>query len=184
MLIFFAVLFGIIAALGLAYWRWSAGVKAEIAIGAETAWARFQETEPAFVDHLDQARFTVLYARAHFPRFPKYALVCIAGFAAALPAVFALLGGFLWLLDATGITAEPAELAKYIPIGEAQTTVGQEEREEVALYLAKDFAGFYYFFGVIGAWVALAAVAMRLYHGRRPGPLRDEIIRARDAHSE
>ncbi|MEM6414974.1 MAG: hypothetical protein AAF720_10015 [Pseudomonadota bacterium] len=180
MFVFFTSVFIFIGLLGMAYWGWSKRIQAEIAIGAETTWDTFQKNEPAFVEHLDRERFTAHYARAHFPRFPKYALVTITGFALALPAVFALLSGILWILDALGLTAEPAELAKYVPIGEAQTTLGQAQREEMALYLAKNFAGFYYFFGVILSWVGVAAISMRYYHARRPGHLRDEIIRTRD----
>ncbi|MEM1397109.1 MAG: hypothetical protein AAGH38_06635, partial [Pseudomonadota bacterium] len=86
-------------------------------------------------------------------------------------------------LDTMGLIAEPAELAKYVPLGEGKTDAGREQREEMALYLAKDYGGFYYFFGIVGCWIALLLVSMRTYHKRRPEPVRDQLIRRREALS-
>ncbi len=162
------------------YALWARHVRKEIAEGAGVAYERFRRDEPHLLEGVDEATFARLYARANFPRFPKYLLVSFAAFIAALPAVFALLTAALWGLDRAGLTAEPAELARYVPMGEARTDEGRAQRQEMALYLARDYAGFYYFFGVIASWIAILAVTMREYHRRRPGDVREELIRARE----
>lgn len=174
----------LIAAASGGYFYWAKRVRGQIAEGAKIAFQRYQDKEPAFVDGITLTEFEAAYHKAKFPRFPKYFLVAMALFAVALPAVFGVLSGIIWIGEQAGMIAEPAELAKYVPIGEAQTTIGQAEREEVALYLAKDFAGFYYFFGVIFAWMGIVTLVMRRYHQRRPGDVREEVIRVREAKSE
>ncbi len=176
MIIFFVCLAVGVAALGGAYAYWARRVSAEIAIGATTAFARLQDEEPALLAGIGEAEFAALYHRVTFPRFPKYFLVSLALFVLALPAVFGVLSATLWGLEQIGAFAEPVELAKYVPLGEGKTVEGRAQREEMALYLAKDYAGFYYFFGVIGAWLCIVAVMMRRYHGRRAGDLRDELL--------
>ena len=170
------------AALAVVLYRlWAKRVRTEIAEGARVVFQRYQEQEPQFIEGLSLEEFAAAYERARFPRFPRYLLIAAALFVLVLPAVFGLLSGAVWLGEQTGLIAQPAELAKYVPIGEAKTTIGQAEREEVALYLARDFAGFYYFFGVIFAWMAIVALVMRRYHQTRPGDVREEVIRAKDA---
>ena len=169
----------LLAAIGL-YALWARKVRAEIAEGADVAWSRFARDEPAMLEGVDRARFEAIYARASFPRFPKYFLASAAAFVVALPAALALLTAAAWTLERLEITPQPAELAKYVPLGEGKTDAGKAQREQMALYLAKDYAGFYYFFGVLGAWLAVLAVSMRFYHARRPGDVRDELLRARD----
>jgi len=56
----------------------------------------------------------------------------------------------------------------------------QDAPPEAALYYIEDLAGFYYFFGVIIVWLIIVAIFMRRYHSRRPGYLRDEILRAKE----
>ncbi|MEO1014652.1 MAG: hypothetical protein AAFX08_05630 [Pseudomonadota bacterium] len=166
------------------YALWARRVRAEIAEGAGHAFERISREEPHLVAGVGRARFGEIYGRVMFPRFPKYFLISVAAFVAVLPVVLALLTGALYGLERAGLIAEPAELARFVPMGEARTAAGQEQREEMALYLARDYAGFYYFFGVIAGWIAVLAVTMREYHRRRPGDLREELIRAREGASE
>lgn len=174
---FFLVLAGIGSASLAVYALWAANVRREIAEGAQVAFERYQRDDPHLVAGLSSEAFHAIYARSTFPRFPKYFLASLAAFLVALPAVLALLTAVNWTLDRFDLVAEPVELAKYVPLGDGKTSADRAQREEMALYLAKDFAGFYYFFGVIGAWVATVAGSMKIYHLRRPADVRDELLR-------
>ena len=178
---FFVILALVLAVLAGGYTLWARHVRAEIAEGAGIAWERINRTEPDFLEGLTRADFDRAYLRAHFPRFPKYFLATLAAFVVALPIVLGGLSALLWGAEKVGVVAEPVEIAKYVPLGEGRTDVGRAQREEMALYLARDFGGFYYFFGLVAAWILMLAVTMRVYHMRRPGRLREELIRARDA---
>ncbi|MGF1542961.1 MAG: hypothetical protein ACFB00_00360 [Parvularculaceae bacterium] len=181
---FFLVVGALFALAAAAYWRWSRNVAAEIAEGAEATWARMQAQEPELLAGVDRSTFDAIYARANAPRFPKYALACAAAFALALPATFAVLSGAAFLGERAGVFAPPAEIARYIPLDEVRSAADDGGRDERALYIAESFAGFYYYFGVVAVWLAIVAVAMRKFHLRRPGTLRDELIRAREASDD
>lgn len=183
MLIFFATLAGLIAFAGLAYWRWSARVRADIAEGAAQEWERLNAAEPAFLDGIDRTTFDAIFQRVHFPRFPKYFLAAASAFVLALPVVFAALAGLLLAADALGLTARPDEIAKIVPISGDAASPNAERNRELALLLAQSYSGFYYFFGVIAAWLGVVAFAARRFHARRPGFLRDELILAREANA-
>jgi len=73
----------------------------------------------------------------------------------------------------------PVEIAKRIPIGEARTVNISGCTAECQIYLAEGFGGFFFFFAILAIWLAIFAFFMRRYHSRRPGFLRDEIIRNR-----
>lgn len=168
-----------VLALCALYWRWAKKIDAEIADGAGLEWARLNAAEPALIEGLSEGEFRAVYRRVHFPRFPKYALAAVAGFTLALPFVFALLSFAYWAGEATGILASPSELSKMTPISGAAVLAAQESRDETAMYLAQNFFGFFYFFGILAAWLAVVALVMHRYHSRHPGYLRDELIRAR-----
>ncbi|MBI1391547.1 MAG: hypothetical protein GC152_02290 [Alphaproteobacteria bacterium] len=174
-------LFGLVVALAGAYALWARRIEAELKEGAAVAFERYVREEPTLIGAMGEDDFTTIYRRSNFPRFPKYFLASLVVFVAALPVVFGFLTGAVWLLDRFDLVAEPAELAKYVPLGDGKTSAGQAQREEMALYMARDFAGFFYFFGVIAAWVGIVSVSMKFYHARRPEDVRDELLRARDA---
>lgn len=180
--------FGIIAALlsaaaGL-YWRWKRNIDADIAEGAAIEWERLNENEPEFLKGLSEEKFREIYARVHTPRFPGYALATIATFFISLPFTFALLAGLLLGAQAAGVIPEPVEVVEQLNLegGDIKLLgkdIDQQTRLEMAYYYIGDLAGFYYFFGVIVVWLLIVWFFMRRYHARRPGYLRDEIIRAR-----
>lgn len=169
---------GVLAVLAALYWRWKRRLEAEIAEGADFEWRRLGETDPEILGGLDRARFAAIYRRVHFPRFPGYALACLASFIVSLPASFGLLAGGLFLADKLGLTPETADVADLL-IDEKSMRFVHAAPPEAALYFVRDLGGFYYFFGVLLIWLLIVAVFMRRYHARRPGYLRDEILRAR-----
>ncbi|MEO1252839.1 MAG: hypothetical protein AAFW81_10900 [Pseudomonadota bacterium] len=184
MLLFFGIVILALAGMHLAFWRWRRKIEQELGEGAAIEWAHFQKNEPAFIEGLDEAAFTAIYKRVNDSRFPGYALATLTTFLLALPVIFALLVGAQWFAGAAGIIPEPIEVARQMSLeGDTITILGnnldEETRYQTALYYIRDLAGFYYFFGVLICWLIIVAFFMRRYHARRPGYLRDEIIRAR-----
>jgi hypothetical protein len=170
------VLAGGLAVAGLLYWRWSKRIAADIAESAGLEWARLQEADPEIVAGIDERRFRAAFSRVHFPRFPKYALAIAAGFIVVLPGALLLLSVFALLFDKIGWSADATVLAKSIPISGSTVGVSKDDGETIALYYVQDVLKFYYYFGVVFAWLAVVFIAMRRYHKRRPGYLRDELL--------
>lgn len=177
MIAFFAVAFALIGLAGFAYWRWSKRVDAEILEGADIEWSRLQERETDLVAGLDRAGFAAIYRRVHFPRFPGYALAAAAGFVASLPLTFALLAAGALLMDRLGLAPSSVGLADRLLVEDGRMRFLKETPPEAAAYWIEDVSGFYYFFGVVLAWFLVVAVVMRRYHQRRPGYLKDELLR-------
>ncbi len=187
--LFYLIIIAALIVMGVVYWRWQEKIKAEVAEGSAIEWAHFQKNEPEFLEGVSEKRFRELYARVHTPRFPGYALATVATFFVSLPVTFAALSALLIGLQAFGAIPEPVEVVEQMSLegGEIKIlgkTIDEKSRYEMALYYVGDIAGFYYFFGVLAVWLLIVAFYMRRYHARRPGYLRDEIIRSRDASQE
>ncbi len=172
------ILFGLALLSGL-YWFWSKRIDAEIAEGAEIEWAALEKNEPELLNGYDRAAFGDIYRLVHFPRFPGYALAALVTFVVSLPLTLAAMSGGVWLAGQAGVLPAPVEIAKYIPIGETRAVDVKGCNAECQIYLAEGFGGFFFFFAILGVWLAIFAYFMRRYHQRRPGFLRDEIIRNR-----
>ncbi|MBB5517990.1 hypothetical protein [Amphiplicatus metriothermophilus] len=161
------------------YALWARRISAEIAEGGEVEWAQLQKNDPELVAGLTREQFDAIYRRVNFPRFPKYALACAAAFFLSLPIILALLSGGIWAGEALGLLPAPAEFANRYLVEDGRMRVITAATPEAAMYYARDLAGFYYFFGVLFAWIVIVTIFMRRYHARRPGYLREEILRAR-----
>lgn len=155
---------------------WTKKTAAEIEIDAGHEWERLQSAQPDLVSGLDEAQFRAVYRRVYHPRFPKYALAIAAAFVAALPVTLGLLAALAWGLDSIGLSADAQAIAKSIPVEGSIAGVSRDERETIALYYVQDVVKFYYYFGLIFAWLAIVYVAMRRFHSRRPGYLREELL--------
>lgn len=179
MLLFFVIVVVLLAIAGGLFWRWRQRIQAEITEGAAIEWAHLQKHEPEFVAHLDEAAFNAIYDRVNAPRFPGYALAAFATFFLSLPLIFMALAGILIGAEIAGLVPAPHETAERLFIQDGRLIFFRETPPEAALYYIRDLAGFYYFFGVLLSWLAIVAFYMRRYHARRPGYLRDEIIRTK-----
>lgn len=179
MIWFFLVLAAAAAVAAALYWRWSKRIEAEIAEGADVEWARLRENDPDLVTGFDRAAFGAVYRRVNFPRFPGYALACFAAFIAALPVTFGVLGAGALLWERFGLAANTRNVADRYLVEEGRMRIITAAPPEAAMYVVEDFLRFYYFFGVVIVWMATVAWFMQRYHSRRPGYLRDEILRAR-----
>lgn len=181
MLGFFLVVLLLLALAGGLYWRWRRQVAEEIAEGAAIEWAHFQKNEPEFLKGMSEEKFREIYARVHAPRFPGYALATFATFLISLPATLALLSLALYAGEKMGLVPQPVEMVRYVNLDSVkETTQPWQCAADCQLYIAQAFGGFYYFFGVIAVWLVIVWFFMRRYHRRRPGYLRDEIIRSRE----
>jgi len=180
MLSFFLVVLALLAVLGVFYWRWRRMIDEEISEGAGIEWAWFQEREPEFLQGISEKNFRDIYKRVHEPRFPGYVLAALATFFLSLPVTFAGLTGLLWGAEKIGVIPEPLDVADRLLMDGGELRFFHETPPEAALYYIRDVAGFYYFFGVLIVWLLIVAFYMRRFHSRRPGYLRDEIIRSRE----
>ncbi|NNE40552.1 MAG: hypothetical protein HKN14_06500 [Marinicaulis sp.] len=178
---FFGIVLLLIAAAGALYWRWKKHIEAEIAEGAAIEWAHYQKVEPEFLRGYDEAKFREVYACVHTPRFPGYAMAIAGTFALSLPIAFAVIAGSIWAAGQMGLLPEPAEIVRYVQIGEQKSVASWQCDAICKLYVAEAFSGFYVYFAVMVIWLSIVAFYMRRYHARRPGYLRDEIIRSRPA---
>ena len=88
----FLALLGVLGLAALLYWRWAERTRAEIRESAALEWRRRSEADPDSVATVDEARFSAVFERVHFPRLPKYALAAVTAFVVALPVTFYLLG--------------------------------------------------------------------------------------------
>lgn len=172
------VLAGLAAVAGTLYWRWARLTTADIDESAGFEWERLKTADTELISGVDEERFRAIYHRVHFPRFPKYALSMLAAFIAALPVTLALLAGIAWAFDTIGLSADADALAKSIPVSGSIAGVSKDDGETIALYYVQDVLKFYYYFGIVFAWLAIVFFAMQRYHRRRPGYLRDELLQA------
>ena len=180
MLGFFLVVFAGLAVAGGLSWRWRRKIAEEVIEGAAYEWAHFQKTEPEFLDGISEEKFREIYAKVHTPRFPGYVLATLATFFISLPVTLGLLSFLQWVGEKLGILPEPVEVVRYVNLGEVKAAEAWQCTIDCQLYIAEAFSGFYYFFGVIALWLGIVWFFMRRFHARRPGYLRDEIIRAKE----
>lgn len=171
---------GALALAGLAFIFWSRRMDTEINQAAAEEWDRLRKAEPELIDGLDEEVFQAVFRRVHYPRFPKYALAIAAAFIAALPLTFGALAAFAWMLDSLGMSADAQAMARSIPVEGSIAGVSRDEQETIALYYVQDVVRFYYYFGMLFAWLGIVYVAMRRFHSRRPGYLREEILAAKN----
>lgn len=172
----FLAIAGALLLAGLYFLWWTRRTKADIAEAAGMEWARLNAVDPELVAGIDEARFRAIFHRVHHPRFPKYALAIAAAFVAALPVTLGLLAALAWGLDSIGMSADAQALAKSIPVEGSIAGVSRDDQETIALYYVQDVVKFYYYFGLLFAWLAIVFIAMRRFHSRRPGYLREEIL--------
>lgn len=179
----FLVLLGALGLAGVLFWWWSRKTGADIGESGAAEWTRLKRADPDLVAGLDEGRFVAAYRRVHFPRFPKYAFAMAAAFVAALPLTFGVLAGVAFVLGSLGVSPEAEALAQAIPVAGSTDAVARDHGETIALYYVQDVLRFYYFFGLLFVWLGVVFFAMRRYHQRRPGYLRDEILKEKAKES-
>lgn len=175
-LLFAALVFGISSGL---FWLWKRPVERDIAEGAQTAFQNLSEKDPDLMEGLNETNFAVIYRRTHYPRFPAYALIAFGIFLAGTPIALAILSAIAHLASTVGIIPQPGDAATELYLGSGETSVVRKFNPETLSYILQGWAGFYYFFGLLGFWLGTVYFVMKRYHLRAPGTLREEILRAR-----
>ncbi|MCI5048287.1 MAG: hypothetical protein MRY59_12360 [Aquisalinus sp.] len=164
---------------GLYRW-WTARIDGELAEGAAFEYDRLKSAEPEFLNDLSAADFAKIYTKAERPRAPGYWLAVVSTFLIGSPLMMGLLAGGDWAMHRFGIIPNPSEVVASLMLDDSgQTRVVNDIPPEALQYYVHDLGGFYYFFGLLIFWIGVVWFFMRRYHQRRPGLLRDEIIRAR-----
>lgn len=162
------------------YYFWKRHVEADLAEGAVEEWSRLQRADPELVHGLDQPRFAAIYRQVEMPRFPGYAVAVIIVFLLGTPVFLSLLtAGDYLLTEYVFVPPADGQETNIFIDDTGQTRVFSDVPPEAAMYYIEDLGGFYYFFGLLAFWIGIVWFFMRRYHGRTPGSLRDEIIRAR-----
>ncbi len=170
----------IVGGLYALYRWWCARIERELAEGAQFEYERLKSAEPEFVEGFTAETFASIYTRAERPRGPGYCLAVIATFLLGSPLMMGLLAGGDWAMHRFGFIPNPSEVVATVMLDDSgQTRIVTDIPPEALQYYVHDLGGFYYFFGMLLFWVAIVGFYMRRYHQRRPGLLRDEVIRAR-----
>ncbi|MEM9706776.1 MAG: hypothetical protein AAF850_11955 [Pseudomonadota bacterium] len=177
MLIGLATLLGVSAFLVGLYALWARRIEAEVAEGAAIEWTALSKNDPQVLAGYDEESFAKVYRIVYFPRFPGYALAAALTFLFSFPVILGLLSALSSIRQRAGLGDGSETLARLVPLG--PRSAGADQNEEVALILADNFSGFFFFFGILISWAVIFAFFMARYHARRPGYLRDELIRRR-----
>ena len=175
---FFQIAFVYIVVLGV-FWIWHQHAEKQVREASDVEWDIYLKKEPDFVDHLNRESFYLVFRKTHFPRFLGYVIACIGTFLGALPIIFAGLYGGVYVGSKLGWIPNSSDIANRFLIEGDRMRLITDAPSNTALYLVENAGGFYYFFGVIFSWLLIVAFFTRHYHVRRPGYLRDEIIRSR-----
>ena len=175
---------GLLAFASAGFWLWKRRMDAELTDAADYEYDLYQKQNPEFVAHLDKDGFRAVFFRTHFPRFPAYALACVATFLISLPLSFIMLLAGGWLLGKLNVVPEPDRIAGQLLQNPNTVRLEAQDPEAVAkfqalVYYVNELSGFYYFFGVLAIWLLVVFLFLRHYHKNRPGYLREEIIRAK-----
>ena len=169
-----------LAAAGGVYVFWARRVRAELDDGAAYEWEHLSRADPDLLQGLTQNAFSKLYHKVNFPRGPGYALACAAAIVVITPIALALINASAVAAQAIAGTDVPAgAYADHYSFDEEGALIALPGVSDVARYYAQNLTGFYLFFGLIASWVGVVWWFMGRYHRRRPGALREEILRAR-----
>ncbi len=170
----------VIGGLYVAYRWWAARIDKELAEGAEVEYGRLKNSDPELVGDLTEARFAELYRKTEMPRAPGYVLAIIAVFLIGTPIMLGLLAGGDWAMNRFGIIPNPSEVVgRFMLNDDGEARLINDMPPEALQYYVRDLGGFYYFFGMLFFWGAIVWFFMSRFHQRRPGFLRDELIRER-----
>lgn len=179
-MVHYAIFSLVILALGYGLlWIWRRRIDAELAEGAGVELTGLRNSDPDLVEGIDEAQFAKIYHRTLFPRFPAYAFTAVAIFLIGTPVVLGLLNAGVVFGLKWGIIPQPGIAATELYLGAGDASVVRKVNPETLSYILQGWSGFYYFFGLLAFWIGTLILVMRRYHGRTPGTLREEILRAR-----
>jgi len=116
---------------------------------------------------LTKQAYVRAYKKVNAPRGALYIACVFAAIVVLTPLAFALINSVLWSLwSASG---DPIE----IKLGAGNI---KESVESLTYEPGNMVWGFFTFFGILGIWAFIAAMAARRYYRNAPGLMRDELI--------
>lgn len=175
-LLFSALVIG--AGYGLHHY-WQRRLHAELTDGAEVEFTRLSNANQTLMDGVEKPHFAQIYRAALMPRFPAYALAAVAIFLLGSPIALGLLAGLAHYAVEWGWVPQAQTVATDIYLGSGNASVIRKADPDVLYYLVQNFAGFYYYFGLLFFWIAVVYFLMKRYHRNAPGSLEDEVRRAK-----
>lgn len=161
------------------YLLWKRGVDEDIGVGAKTEYDLLRRKEPSLLEGLDEEAFRAVYARVETPGAPIHIFAAVATFLVGAPFVLALNTSLIRTLERTGVIPVPAEQAQQLKVSGDEISLIARADTEALQYILQSWGGFFAFFSLLAFWIVVLVVVMRRYHTRRPGSLREEILRAR-----
>lgn len=161
------------------YWLWSRRVEGDAAAGAAFEYERLKKADPALLEGVDEARFRRVFSRVEVPQQPLYTFIAVAIFLAAAPLILALTAFTIRSMEVAGIIPQPAEQAQQLRLSAEGITLVRTADLEALQLILQGWGGFFSFFALLFFWVAVFYAVMRRYHARRPGSLREEVLRSR-----
>ncbi|MEE4208591.1 MAG: hypothetical protein V2I43_04920 [Parvularcula sp.] len=163
----------------LALRAWRRRIARDVSEGSAVEWQRLSRQDPELLRGLTEEEFGAIYARVETPRQPFYTFGATASFLLAAPLVLALTTLVIGIMERTGIIPQPAEQAQRLRFSaEGIQLIGGADLTTLQ-YILEGWGGFFAFFSLLALWVVVFTVAMRRYHGKPKGSLRDEVLRAR-----
>jgi uncharacterized protein YneF (UPF0154 family) len=177
LLILIVVLLILSALLYGPYWLWKRKTEAEIAEGAKYEYQRLVEAKAEIVRNISEQEFHALYHKTEIPRYPGYMIAASISFFLLIPLLLVFLAAGRWAMNKWLDNTVPEEyLNRYIFGKDGISPIARIEPEALH-FILNDWAGFYYFFGFLFAWVLVFWFFMKRYHEKTPALLREEIIR-------
>ncbi len=174
---FVSVLLGLAVLAGLLVFFHKRTVK-DIEEGASVSFDLLTKQDPKLLEDVSEETFKSIYMTAETPTAWKYWLTAIAIFLLGTPLFLGVLNAGVYGMKALGWIIEPntqADDSFVLNDGEAQ--LYRRLPGDFVTTLAENYAGFYYFFGLLLFWIAVVYFVLRHYHKNRPGPLHDELLR-------
>ena len=158
---------------------WSNKVEADIAEGASFEFERLKKTDPALLEGFDEARFRKVFSSVEVSQQPFYTWLAGAIFLVGAPFVLAITTITIRWMEVVGIIPQPAEQAQQLKLSADGIRLVRTADLEALQLILQGWGGFFSFFALLLFCVAVFYAVMRHYHAKRPGSLRDEILRAR-----
>lgn len=162
-----------------AYRFWRRRIDDDVKEGARVEYDLLKRKDPELLEGLSEDRFTDIFGMVETPRAPFFTWLAVAIFLLGAPLVLALNTMVIRFLEVTGVIPQPAEQAQQLKLTADGIKLVREADLDALQYILQGWGGFFSFFSLLFFWVVVFYAVMRRYHSRRPGSLREEVLRSR-----
>ncbi|GGY47195.1 hypothetical protein [Parvularcula lutaonensis] len=158
---------------------WQRKIDEEITEGARFEYEHLRQADPDLLKGLDEDAFRKIFARVETPRAPAYTFAAVAVFLVTAPLMLAVTAITIGIMERTGVIPQPAEQAQRLKLSADGIQLVRTADLEALQLILQGWGGFFSFFSLLLFWVVVFYAVMRRYHARRPGSLREEVLRSR-----